>query len=243
MAELHVVGEVHGSTGFGGRNVFCKVRLPLSLSLSSQSPSYPDPPNPTTCPSLPHAPRPPLPLPSPLSPHPPPSPSHLPSSPLPSPLFLPPQWTLVNGPGWDVIEGLPQGQTHVDYPGDADDAVWSHPMDLHLACKTLSGWPKLSLEVWSLDGAGRADIAGYGFCHIPGAPGRHEISCPMWVPTGSDLGRFKSFFIGGNPRLKVRPFPFLFLSSFFFSFSGMGSCRSNRRSGHEKECRLSTGRV
>lgn len=135
MAELHVVGEVHGSTGFGGRNVFCK-------------------------------------------------------------------WTLVNGPGWDVIEGLPQGQTHVDYPGDADDAVWSHPMDLHLACKTLSGWPKLSLEVWSLDGAGRADIAGYGFCHIPGAPGRHEISCPMWVPTGSDLGRFKSFFIGGNPRLK-----------------------------------------
>jgi len=50
----------------------------------------------------------------------------------------------------------------VDHPGDADVAVWAHPLDIHLACRGLSGWPKLHFEVWSLDDGGRTDICGYG---------------------------------------------------------------------------------
>lgn len=45
------------------------------------------------------------------------------------------QWSLVKGSSWDVIEGLDSGQTHVDHPGDSDVAIWSHPIDIHLACK------------------------------------------------------------------------------------------------------------
>lgn len=39
------------------------------------------------------------------------------------------------GSGWEVIEGLDSGQTQVDHPGDADMAVWAHPIDVHLVCK------------------------------------------------------------------------------------------------------------
>lgn len=31
MAELHIVGELQGATGFEGRNVFCKVRAFASV--------------------------------------------------------------------------------------------------------------------------------------------------------------------------------------------------------------------
>jgi len=27
MAEVHILGEIHGATGFDGKNVFCKVRV------------------------------------------------------------------------------------------------------------------------------------------------------------------------------------------------------------------------
>jgi hypothetical protein len=27
-------------------------------------------------------------------------------------------------------------------------AVWAHPLDVHLCCSSLTGWPQLMLEVW-----------------------------------------------------------------------------------------------
>ena len=43
------------------------------------------------------------------------------------------------GGGWKVIEGLTEGQTHVDSPSWEEAAFWSHPIDIHFATKGIQG--------------------------------------------------------------------------------------------------------
>ncbi|MEW5317051.1 MAG: hypothetical protein WDW38_008382 [Sanguina aurantia] len=113
------------------------------------------------------------------------------------------KWGVVAGRSWELLEGLDGGQSQVDEAHDGEMAVWSHPLDIHYTCRGLSGWPKLHFQVWSQDGHGRNDICGYGFCHIPTAPGMFDVDCPTWVPEGSAGERIAAFFLGGNPRLKL----------------------------------------
>mmetsp|Transcript_36972 Transcript_36972/g.82191 ORF Transcript_36972/g.82191 Transcript_36972/m.82191 type:complete len:177 (-) Transcript_36972:450-980(-) len=135
MAELHIVGQLVGGSGFPSQNLFCK-------------------------------------------------------------------WGIVAGRTWEMLEGLDQGQTQVDLAPDGEMVTWSHPLDVHYACRGLAGWPKLHVQVWSQDIHGRNDICGYGFCHVPTAPGTYEVDLPTWIPEGSTGERIASFFVGGNPRLK-----------------------------------------
>lgn len=112
------------------------------------------------------------------------------------------KWGVVAGRSWELLEGLDNGQTQLDLAPDGEPVVWAHPLDLHYACRGLAGWPKLHFQVWSQDIHGRNDICGYGFCHVPTAPGQYEIECPTWIPEGSLGERLAAFFLGGNPRLK-----------------------------------------
>ena len=43
------------------------------------------------------------------------------------------------GGAWKVMAGIREGQTQVDSPNDELFAYWSHPIDLHFACKGLQG--------------------------------------------------------------------------------------------------------
>eukprot|EP00741_Cyanophora_paradoxa_P008346 tig00001299_g8073.t1 len=105
-------------------------------------------------------------------------------------------------PQWKLLEGLEKGQTQIDYPDEAQPAIWSHPIDIHYAAKSVAGWPKIRFQVWSEDIFGRNDLAGYGFCHLPASPGVFDLEVPCWRPVGSWSERFSAFFIGGNPQLK-----------------------------------------
>jgi len=136
MAEVHIVGQIVGASGFQQRNLFCK-------------------------------------------------------------------WGVEVGQSWDRLEGADMGQTHVDHPEEGEMAVWAHPIDLHDACKGLSGWPKIHFQVWHQDIHGRSDICGYSFCHIPSSPGMHTLDAVTWSLEGSLLERVSAFFIGGSPRLKL----------------------------------------
>ncbi|NXX87424.1 B9D2 protein, partial [Urocolius indicus] len=43
----------------------------------------------------------------------------------------------------------------------------------------------------------------YGCCHVPFAPGTHELRVPTWKPLGGEVWeRFRSFWLGGGPQLK-----------------------------------------
>ena len=51
--------------------------------------------------------------------------------------------------------------------------------------QALDGWPKVCVQVWTVDEQGNTDISGYGFANLPAAPGMYEIECPTWVPEGT----------------------------------------------------------
>lgn len=104
--------------------------------------------------------------------------------------------------GWEVSEGDMGGQTHTAYQGDTtSDAVWAHPIDVHMQAGSLRGWPRLLLEVWQLDDYGRLDLCGYGVAQLPQTPGSHTLSIATWRPVGSPAEELSAFYLGGNLRL------------------------------------------
>lgn len=142
-AELHVIGQIVGATGFTERQLFC-------------------------------------------------------------------HWSLHTGGGWQVVSGQTHGQTHTDTPVFGDAAIWSHPIDIHYNVKSITGWPRLLLQVFSLDQFGRVHLAGYGFCYIPTTPGGatvgagNNINCAIWRPTGTLLDQWRHLLAGGGtPQLRL----------------------------------------
>ncbi|XP_034234571.1 B9 domain-containing protein 2 isoform X2 [Thrips palmi] len=58
------------------------------------------------------------------------------------------KWGIHAGGGWRVIEGLTEGQTHVDNPSWQEAAVWCHPIDVHFATKGVQGTHKVDVVTW-----------------------------------------------------------------------------------------------
>lgn len=97
-----------------------------------------------------------------------------------------------------------QGHTQLDFPVDPEEAVWAHPVEVHYAVEDrVQGWPKFQVQVFQEDQYGRDELVGYGFVHIPSAPGLHEVQCSCWRPMSPDWNHeVQAFFVGGNPQLK-----------------------------------------
>ena len=76
-----------------------------------------------------------------------------------------------------------RGQTQVCVcSGEAGEAVWAHPIDVHYITTSQRGWPSLLVEVWAQEPGGRNEIAGYGVAHLPSAAGEYDIDIPLWRP-------------------------------------------------------------
>lgn len=58
---------------------------------------------------------------------------------------------------WAKLDGAFNGQTQLSQT-DETLVLWNHPIDLHYATTTLSGWPKLVVEVWQEDEYGRNEL-------------------------------------------------------------------------------------
>ncbi|EOD25780.1 hypothetical protein EMIHUDRAFT_205908 [Emiliania huxleyi CCMP1516] len=112
------------------------------------------------------------------------------------------KWSIDAGPNFRLLQGHTSGQTHCDHPNEDEPAVWAHPLDLHYALKGFDGWPKLILEVWTVDQFGRCELGGYGCCVVPTSSGMHEVQ--TWRPCGTLREQITSFFLGGVPTLKHR---------------------------------------
>uniref|UniRef100_A0A0N5AHA5 B9 domain-containing protein 2 n=1 Tax=Syphacia muris TaxID=451379 RepID=A0A0N5AHA5_9BILA len=110
-------------------------------------------------------------------------------------------WKLEIGGGWRTVEGETEGQTQTDLPEFEDVAYFSHPLDIHLATKTIQGWPKISLQVWHHDQYGRQEIYGYGSVFVPTTPGTNQVTCHIWRPKGSFREEMMQYFLGGGIQL------------------------------------------
>lgn len=71
------------------------------------------------------------------------------------------------GPYWKVIEGNSDGETSIDRGRLESSSVFSSPIDLHLAVRSVQGWPKFFVEVYSVTPLDKYFPVGCGFVHIP----------------------------------------------------------------------------
>ncbi|KAK6017449.1 B9 protein, partial [Ostertagia ostertagi] len=111
---------------------------------------------------------------------------------------------LQQGGGWRVVEGAVEGQTQTDLPSAFDEAYFAHPIDLHLATKTIQGeLAKIQLQVWHHDVYGRQELVGYGSLFLPSTPGEHELTCHIWRPKGSTREEVMQRFVGGGIQVCV----------------------------------------
>jgi hypothetical protein len=81
------------------------------------------------------------------------------------------KWTLEWGDSWSLLEGNYNGQSQFSFLSDDGTYIWNHPIDLHLACTSLKGVPRIILQLWELDEYNRLNHVGYGFAHLPLSPG------------------------------------------------------------------------
>ena len=115
------------------------------------------------------------------------------------------KWTVEFGKYWDLLSGEYTGQSQFGYSDFGEDMTsFNHPVDVHFASSSIQGWPRMKFQVWELDEFGRANLAGYGFCHLPTSIGCHSISVPCWRPTGSMPEEIHSFFLGTNPQVSKK---------------------------------------
>lgn len=77
------------------------------------------------------------------------------------------KWSIQIGPYWKVIEGGSDGETSIDRSRLESASVFSSPIDLHLAVRSVQGWPKLFVEVYSVTPLDKYYPVGSGFVHIP----------------------------------------------------------------------------
>jgi len=112
------------------------------------------------------------------------------------------RWKIDHGAMWEHLGGFLEGQTQVDYPLDGDNAVWSHPIDLHFVSKGLQGWPRILMQVWKMDENGRLSLQGYGFTHIPNCAGYFELDVATWRPVGTLKEEIAAKFLGTTPQLR-----------------------------------------
>ncbi|XP_064487798.1 B9 domain-containing protein 2-like [Ornithodoros turicata] len=112
------------------------------------------------------------------------------------------KWCLIVGDGWTVLEGLREGQTHVNFHHYEEISTWCHPVDIHLSTQGIQCWPKLYFQVWHQDHYGRNDLCGYGICFVPSTPGFHSLDCHIWRPLGSLSDEIARHFLGGSLHLQ-----------------------------------------
>ena len=49
------------------------------------------------------------------------------------------KWSINTGNGWKHLQGIKEGQTHVDSQIYESTAYWAHPIDIHYSTKGLQG--------------------------------------------------------------------------------------------------------
>lgn len=90
------------------------------------------------------------------------------------------KWSIQTGPHWKLIEGNPEGETSIDRNRFENKSIFSSPIDVHFALRSIQGWPKLHVEIYSVTPFDRYYPVGFGFAHIPIRPGQHCIEVPTW---------------------------------------------------------------
>ncbi|KNC47040.1 B9 domain-containing protein 1 [Thecamonas trahens ATCC 50062] len=110
-----------------------------------------------------------------------------------------------NGEGvedWTVVDGAEAGLTQVarkSVDGGSPVFVFNYPIEVAYASTNVSGWPRLLVSMFSINGLGNHTLAGYGFVHVPTAPGRYTRYVRTFRPRSSSLWQRINAWLFGDP--------------------------------------------
>lgn len=104
---------------------------------------------------------------------------------------------------WKVIEGDTEGQTATNSNLEKK-SIFQHPLDIHYAIRGIAGWPKLTVEVLSVNSLKQFYPVGVGFQYLPHTPGTHRVKISLWRITSCSLfdSIKEKFFTGGFTIVK-----------------------------------------
>ncbi|XP_062549841.1 B9 domain-containing protein 2 [Armigeres subalbatus] len=97
------------------------------------------------------------------------------------------RWSVQFGSCWKVIEGHSEGQTCASTARIERKSHFSTPIDLHLACRGIQGWPKFHIEVYTVNSFGNYWPVGYGFAYLPTQPGQQRVRVATWKVSSARL--------------------------------------------------------
>jgi len=98
------------------------------------------------------------------------------------------KYEIIFGPNFNVLNGVTSGETFqsIAYEEDNINVVsFDQPLSLNLSCRSINGWPKIFVEVWSNDSDGKNCIVGYGTGYIPVKSGFSKMTINCWRPSDS----------------------------------------------------------
>lgn len=85
------------------------------------------------------------------------------------------------GANWKHVEGFIEGQTATSCNKfENKHCAFAHPIDVHLACRGIQGWPKIHLEIYAVNALNQCWPVGFGVAFIPSQPGFHRIDISTW---------------------------------------------------------------
>lgn len=101
------------------------------------------------------------------------------------------------GENWKLDSGKNRLETFESQQHDGVSA-FEQPFDLRFVAEDMRGWPRVVIEVWSVDRDGRHAIMGYGTMVCPFASGEYTLEIPCWRPKGTWYDNF----VGAHSELQ-----------------------------------------
>jgi len=105
-----------------------------------------------------------------------------------------------SGYNWSLLSGVESGETFLATVDDERRAPLEQPIDLNYAAKSIRGWPKLLVEVWTVDSTKKSTMGGYGIMTIPVESGYHKLKIDCWRPIISNSDKT----LGTYPELEYK---------------------------------------
>lgn len=113
------------------------------------------------------------------------------------------RYKFIYGDNFNLINGNYKGETYQSHAFVDEEGIsvyFDHPISLNLSCRSISGWPRLFVEVWQIDDDGKTSLAGYGTNTIPVKSGYSKFAISCWRPTESLSVNLGETFLGNVPE-------------------------------------------
>lgn len=111
------------------------------------------------------------------------------------------KWELIIGSNFKIIEGKIKGETFQNVSHLEEKIIhFDNPIFFNLSCRSIKGWPKFLIELWSTDYENRNSLIGYGTAFLPFQKGEINLNIPCWRPMENINVSLAEIFLGNTPE-------------------------------------------